>query len=107
MAGRFQFSIRFLFLATVVVAAGIAAARAGPAIWTSMATNCLSVVFATAAVLGVYQTTGNVRIFWIGTAMVLCPLAFFAVQHAVLILPYIMAQPGAGMGGYPDYHKSG
>jgi|SRR5215469_89699 len=90
MAGRFQFSIRFLLVATAAVAAGVAAIRAfEPTAASILAINCLTVLFATAAILAVTQTSGKVRTFWIGTAIVLGPAAFFSVEWVWSVWPHL------------------
>lgn len=88
MASRFQFSIRFLLVATVAVAAWAAVTSAERSNSMAVAMHCLTLLFATATVVGMYQTAGSVRVFWIGTALVLCPLAFFSVQMTVYVLPH-------------------
>jgi hypothetical protein len=94
---RFQFSIRFLLVATAAVAAGAATAHAEPSKVTMLATQFLSLVFGTGAVIGVYQTTGAVRVFWIGTAIALCP-AVFQSAHGPL---FVFGDVGGAM-AYPS-----
>jgi hypothetical protein len=89
MPSRFQFSIRFLLAATVAVGAGAAVTRAEPANAMALATYCLTLLFAAATIVGMYQTSGTVRVFWIGTAAILCPLAVYAIQYAVHTLPLV------------------
>jgi hypothetical protein len=104
MTTRFQFSIRFLLAATVAVSAGAAVASAERSTTTLFIAHCLTIIFATAAVVGVYQTSGNVRVVWLGTAIVLSPLAFWAVQMSVYLWPHIGKQQAMwGPGVYPVY----
>lgn len=78
MAGRFQFSIRFLLVATVAVAVGAAAARVEPTLKSALAMDCLTLLFATCAFVGVATTTGKLRTFWLGNAIVLSAASFIA-----------------------------
>jgi hypothetical protein len=71
MPGRSQFSIRFLLLLTVAVAAGVAVYRAEPSLKSLLVWNGLTMLYATAALIGAVQTVGSARAFWIGTAAVL------------------------------------
>ncbi|HVX15350.1 MAG TPA: hypothetical protein VHC22_29440 [Pirellulales bacterium] len=64
-----RFSIRHLLVATAAVAAGFAAVRIEPTWKSSLAMDCLTVVFATIALVGVLH---GMRPFWIGTAAMLC-----------------------------------
>ena len=89
MGQRIQFSIRSLLVATVAVGAATAAVRAKVSINSALAIHCLSLFFATAAVVGVTQTTGKMRTFWIRTVAILGPLAMFAVMASASLLPRI------------------
>jgi hypothetical protein len=84
-----QFSIRLMLVATAAVAAGIASIRAETTAEAILAIDGLTVLFASAAILGVTQTSGKLRTFWIGTAMLLGPAAFFSVQSASSVWIYI------------------
>ncbi|HWB14571.1 MAG TPA: hypothetical protein VG826_35430 [Pirellulales bacterium] len=90
MSRRFQFSIRFLLLVTVGIAAGTAAVRAEPSAKSALAVECLTVAFATVAIVGVKETCGKLRTFWIGTAIVLGPLAIYAVQKSIFPLACVL-----------------
>lgn len=90
--GRFQFSIRFLLLATVGVAAGTAAVRAEPSWQTALTMDCLTAFFATSAIIGLTRTRGKLRAFWIGTALILVIAAIIASDSAWHCLPYIADQ---------------
>jgi hypothetical protein len=68
---RFQFSIRLMLVATAAVAAAMAAYRAEHSWQGRLAINGLTVFSATAAILGVIQTSGKLRAFWLGAAFVL------------------------------------
>jgi hypothetical protein len=59
MARRFQFSIRFLLVATVAVAAGAAVVGAEPSNQSVLAMSFLTVLYATAALVGVAMTHGK------------------------------------------------
>jgi hypothetical protein len=79
--GRFQFSIRFLLVATVAVAAGAAAVRYKVNWGTrSLPSSCLTLLYATAAVVGAIRTSGKLRTFWIGNALLLVVFSFHASQ---------------------------
>jgi hypothetical protein len=86
--GRFQFSIRFLLLAT----AAVAAVCAEPLVASELATDCLNLLFATAAIFGVTQTNGKLRAFWIGTAVVLVPLAIPSVEEMRYAWPHLFSE---------------
>jgi hypothetical protein len=68
---RLQFSIRFLLVATVAVAVGVAAYRAEPTLKTVLAVNGLAVVYATGALVGAVLTTDKMRVFWVGASAML------------------------------------
>lgn len=70
MTSRLQFSIRFLLVATAVVAGALAALCAGPS-WKASAALCgLSVAFPTATVIPSKHSTGRLHAFLIGTSIV-------------------------------------
>ncbi|HET6878875.1 MAG TPA: hypothetical protein VFI31_01895, partial [Pirellulales bacterium] len=50
-----------------------------------LATQFLTLVFGTGAVIGVYQTIGAVRLFWIGTAIALCPAVFHSTRGPMFV----------------------
>ena len=99
---RFQFSIRFLFVATVAVAAGTAAIRAEPSPWSNLAIECLSCAFAASAMLGVARTTERLRAFWIGAAAVLGPVAVIAAASGKYTWVYLRLNETAD---FADDHK--
>jgi hypothetical protein len=82
MVSRFQFSIRFLLVATAAIAAGTAAVCAKPSWPSSLALGCLSVLFSTAGIVAAKQASGNLQTFWIGTAVVLALGPVFAMSFA-------------------------
>ena len=90
MANRLQFSIRFLLAATVAVAAGAGVVRAEPSWQTALAIDALTTVFLTAAIIGIIQTNGGSRAFWIGTALVLIPAFYGACKNALVALSYLV-----------------
>jgi len=101
MAGRFQFSIRFLLAATVAVAAAFGVARAEPSWQISLAMDALTALFLTAAIIGAIQTSGEARAFWIGTVVVLLSAFYGASENACVVLSYLVAYwdgvlPGVG-----------
>ncbi|HVX14462.1 MAG TPA: hypothetical protein VHC22_24965 [Pirellulales bacterium] len=90
MAGRFQFSIRFLLLATVAVAASVAAFRLEPSLVAISALDSVTLFFATTAIVGVRQTVGWVQAFWIGAAFVLVLSAIFVAMDASQSHPFLI-----------------
>lgn len=82
MASRFQFSIRFVLVATAAIAAGAAAVCAKPSWQSSLALGCLSVLFSTAGIVAAKQVDGHLQTFWIGTAVVLALGPVFAMSFA-------------------------
>ncbi|HEV3344775.1 MAG TPA: hypothetical protein VG125_30645 [Pirellulales bacterium] len=88
MAGRFQFSIRFLLVATVAVAVGLAGYRAEHSWQGRLAMQVLTWLLATASILGVVQTSGRPKAFWIGTAFMLCIAAVHATEETSLLFLY-------------------
>ena len=89
MATRFQFSIRFLLVATVAVASGIAAARAAPSWQTVLAIDALTLFYATGAICGVMQTSDRERAFWMGTAVVFNSALLLALLDSLATLRYV------------------
>ena len=86
MAGRFQFSIRFVLLATAAVAAGAAAIRTDPSWQSTLAIDCVTVLYATGALIGISQARGKMRSFWIGTSLVLTVAAIHAIDGITRLL---------------------
>ncbi len=74
-----QFSIRFLLVLTAAVGIGVSTVRESrEAAW---AMNCLTVLFATGAIVAVVQSPGKMRTFWIGTTFPLALAAFWAIAE--------------------------
>lgn len=90
MAGCFQFSIRFLLVATAAVAAGVAAFRLEPSLIAVVALDSVALFFATTAIVGVRQTVGRVQAFWMGTAFVLVLSAVYVAMEASELPPFLL-----------------
>ena len=93
MANRLQFSIRFLLVATLAVAAGVGAVRAAPSWQVALAMDALTAAFLTAAIIGTAQTRGASRAFWIGTGVVLIAAFHGASENTRVVLSYLIAYP--------------
>jgi hypothetical protein len=104
MPQRFQFSVRFLLVATVAVAAGVAAIRAVPSVKSGMAIECLTLAFSTAAAVGIIATSGKARTFWTGAALVLVPASFLGAHNFMLYGPYILSGTDPGSVAYAGEH---
>jgi hypothetical protein len=94
MAGRFQFSIRFLLVSTTVIAMAVAAARLKPSPGSVLFVAAFTAMYATAAVVGAVQHAGRLRAFCLGTAVILCPASAIAVFIATANLSNIVAGSG-------------
>jgi hypothetical protein len=106
MRRRFQFSIRFLLVATVAVAAGAAAIRAKPSVKSGMAIECLTLAFSTAAAVGAILTNRKSRTFWIGAALVLVPASFLGAHNFMLYGACILLGTDPGTIGFVgEHHK--
>lgn len=102
MARPFQFSIRFLLVATTIVAAVIAAIRLKPSATSVLINEGLTILLATAAIVGAVQQTGKLQAFWIGVAVILGPAGAIAVYVASMNLSHIIS--GDGGWGSPPPH---
>lgn len=80
-AGKPQFSIRTMLVATAAVAAAMAAYRAEHTWQGRLAINGLTVLSATLAILAAIQTSGKLRAFWVGSALVLIITAARAFEE--------------------------
>lgn len=80
MTSRFQFSIRFLLVATAAIGGVVAAVVARPSWRSSLALGCLSLLLSTAGVVAARRTDGPLQLFWIGTAAVLALGPIFAAS---------------------------
>jgi hypothetical protein len=82
MAGRFQFSIRFLLVMTTFVALavlGLSAKSSGLAIAVVFA---LSVIFASVSIMAYTLASGTLKAFWLGVAV---PAGIEAIGAALLL----------------------
>jgi hypothetical protein len=85
--GRMQFSIRMLLAAIATVGIGAASLAAEPTWQSFAALEFVSILYATIALIGVVQTSGTARSFWIGVSL---PTALAALL-AVISLPLCFA----------------
>src|SRR5579885_2180039 len=76
MLGRFSIGGIIVFLVGV---AAVVSALSGGESWKSLvAVELLAILFATTSIVLAAQTTGKVRTFWLGTAVVFCLAAILA-----------------------------
>jgi hypothetical protein len=81
MRHRFQFSIRFLLVATVAVAAGAAAVRLEPSRQATFVVAFVTAFFTTSATVGAAKTRGPLRVFWLGAFVWLGVVTILAAIH--------------------------
>ena len=91
MHSQLQFSIAFILMATFAAAIACAAVVAQPS-WQSLVTlHCLSVFFTTTSIISACQTTGKLRMFWIGVAVALA----VSIVSTGAMLNWILSTYGA------------
>src|SRR5690348_6004514 len=78
---RFQFSVRSVFVAIAMIAAGAGAATASSNLVAFLALNGLAALFCSVAIFSAAMSFRAARAFWVGAAIPTALAAIFAVVN--------------------------